>query len=109
MADAASTPIIADPNQEFSSDDYAAMEQALAARKAREDAARQALRDSYTAAARELVEMAEFEPIRLKVQSIIANTTRDDNMALHMDALAATIDRIVANVDYLLPRGPALS
>jgi len=94
VAETAQTGIIVDPNQEFTPDDYSAMEQALAVRQARIENALQALRVNYAAAAQTLVSMVEFGAVRAKVTEIIATTPRDDNMALHMDALSATLARI---------------
>lgn len=81
-------------SKQYTDEDYAAMEVALAARNAKIEEENRAKREAYAAAVKELSSSPEFASFRAKVKKIIADNPRDDNLSFHMDALDSVMGRI---------------
>lgn len=67
---------------------------AWAAERDRQEA--EARRDAYRSAMRPIVTDASWATLRQAVGDVIASTPADDNISIHVVALAAVMDRIAA-------------
>lgn len=96
-----------DPNAEFTDEQYAQMEAALAAKRQRQEEAMQAKRVAFAQPIRKLAATSGYATVRKAFTDARAANEPDDRLVFHVDAILAVFDRIDTELAQLAPPATA--